>query len=127
MLRPFRGDMPFKDQLPGLCVEQLYKRFCPPSVDDAGFCPVIRRPPPQQQLCQLGASSNRPPSRLRSSSIRNCTTLVSCTSSSSVLAKPVTRLPFTRGGVARGECACERLVESLSRGQSEYAALLKCR
>ena len=72
-------------------------KVCATAVEDAGFWPVIRRPSTTTKLCQLGAFSKCPPKRFSSSSTRNGTTLVRCTSSSSLFVKPVTRLPFTRG------------------------------
>ena len=47
--------------------------------------------------CQLRTFSKMAPRRSSSSSTRNGTTWVSWTSSSSLLAKPVTRLPLTIG------------------------------
>src|SRR6476646_8981338 len=68
------------------------------SVDDAGFCPVMRRPSVITKLSQsFAAFSYRPPCFFSSSSTKKGTTLVRCTASSSLLEKPVTCFPLTRG------------------------------
>ena len=47
------------------------------AVDEAGFCPVRRRPSTTTKLCQSAAFSYRPPTRFSSSSTRKGTTCVS--------------------------------------------------
>ena len=72
-------------------------RFCAATVEDAGFCPVMRRPSTTENGCQSATFSKIAPSRSSSSSTRNGTTRVSFTASSSLLVKPVTCLPFASG------------------------------
>src|SRR3989344_8892186 len=69
----------------------------PPRSDDAGFCPVISVPSVSTEGAQSGPVEYTPPLALSMSSTRNGTIWGSCTASSSVLVKPVTFLPFTRG------------------------------
>src|SRR6185312_6212404 len=66
-------------------------------VEEAGFCPVTRRPSTTECGCQLRTFSKMAPRRINSSSTRNGTTWVSWASASSPLVKPVTCLSFTSG------------------------------
>ena len=61
----------------GLRPQAGSERRAAPAVEDAGFCPVTRRPSMMAKLCQFGAFSNSPPSRRSSSSTRP----ISCSSS----------------------------------------------
>jgi hypothetical protein len=74
-----------------------FKRASAVIVEDAGFCPVIRRPSVIEKGCQFSFFSKIAPSRNNSSYTRNGTTFVSFITSSSPFVKPVTRLPFTSG------------------------------
>ena len=67
------------------------------TVEEAGFCPVIKRPSTVAKGCQFAIFSKMAPNRSNSSSTRKGTTWVSFTASSSPFVNPVTRLPLTIG------------------------------